>query len=409
VAAPLSDLVLFTGARRIATCTTPRADSILDDVALAVSDGRIAEIGAQRDLRQKHPGATIVDCTDRVLTPGFVDSHTHAVFGSYRAHEYALRSRGVPYMEIARQGGGINSSVKDVRERSQDELESLTRVRLRTMLSLGTTTAEVKSGYGLETEAELKMLRVVRTLAAEGPLSLLPTFLGAHEFPPEYRERRDDYVDLVVEEMIPAVAADRLAIWCDVFMEPGVFSPEQSRRVLEAGIEHGLLPRLHADELEWSGGAELAAELGAASADHLGAISDTGIRALARSGTVATLLPATLFFLGKPSRAPARRLIDAGATVALASDFNPGSSPSPSMPLVMTMACSTMGMDPIEALHAVTAGGAAALELEDGTGTIATGAPADLIVWDVRECAEIPYHFGKPPIESVWKRGIQVA
>jgi imidazolonepropionase len=405
----LSDVVLFTGARSVATCATPRADSILGDVAIAVRDGRILTTGPERALGEQHPDASIVDCTDRVITPGFVDSHTHAVFGSYRAQEYALRSRGVSYMEIARKGGGINSSVKDVRAKSQVELESLTRERLRTMLALGTTTAEVKSGYGLETEAELKMLRVVRTLAAEGPIDLVPTFLGAHEFPPEYRERRDDYVDLIIDEMIPAVAAEKLAIFCDVFMEPGVYTPEQTRRVLEAGIEHGLRPKLHADELDWSGGAELAAVLGAASADHLGVISDAGIRALARSGTVATLLPGTLFFLGKATRAPARRLIDAGATVALASDYNPGSSPSPSMPLVMTMACSSMGMDPIEALYAATAGGAAALELDDGTGTIAAGSPADLIVWDVRDCEEIPYHFGRPPIESVWKSGTRVA
>jgi imidazolonepropionase len=208
--------------------------------------------------------------------------------------------------------------VRDVRSRSQEELESLTRDRLRGMLELGTTTAEIKSGYGLETEAELKMLRVVRTLAAEGPVDLVPTFLGAHEFPPEYGERHDDYVELLIDEMIPAVAAEDLAVYCDVFMEPGVYTADQARRILEAGLLYGLKPRLHADELEGSGGAELAAELGAASADHLGAISDAGIRALARAGTVATLLPATLFFLGRPERAPARKLIDAGATVAIA-------------------------------------------------------------------------------------------
>jgi imidazolonepropionase len=404
----LSEPSIFAGARRIASCRSPDATSVLENAALAVVDGRIAAVGADADLRGRFAGATIIDCTNRVITPGFVDSHTHAVFGAWRPHEYAMRSRGAPYMEIARQGGGINSSVRDVRSRSQEELESLTRDRLRGMLELGTTTAEVKSGYGLETEAELKMLRVVRTLAAEGPIDLVPTFLGAHEFPSEYRERHDDYVELLIDEMIPAVAAEDLAVYCDVFMEPGVYTADQTRRILEAGLLYGLKPRLHADELEGSGGAELAAELGAASADHLGAISDAGIRALARAGTVATLLPATLFFLGRPERAPARKLIDAGATVALATDYNPGSSPSPSMPLVMTMACSSMGMDPFEALHAATAGGAAALGLNDGRGTIVEGAPADLIVWDVGDCEEIPYHFGRPPIESVWKRGRRV-
>lgn len=404
----MSDTVLFTGARRIATCRSQGPDSVEEGAALAVAAGRIAAIGPQPELRARFVGSTEVDCSGRLLTPGFVDSHTHAVFGVWRAHEYALRSRGLAYMEIARRGGGINASVRDVRARSQEELEALGRGRLREMLKLGTTTAEVKSGYGLETGAELKMLRAIRTLAGEGPIDLIPTFLGAHEFPPEYRERRDDYVDLVIDEMIPAVEAEKLAVYCDVFMEPGVFSPAQTRRVLEAGMKHGLRPRLHADELEASGGAELAVELGAASADHLGAISDTGIRAIAKSDTVATLLPATMFFLGKTTRAPARRLIDAGATVALATDFNPGSAPSPSMPLVLTMACSTLAMDPFEALHAATAGGAAALELKDGTGTLVEGAPADLIVWEVEDCEEIPYHFGRPPIESVWKGGTRV-
>jgi imidazolonepropionase len=349
-----------------------------------------------------------VDCRRGVLTPGFVDSHTHALFGRYRADEYALRSRGVPYMEIAKRGGGINASVRDVRARTQEELEALTRPRLRAMLALGTTTAEIKSGYGLDTEAELKMLAAIGTLAGEGPLEIVPTFLGAHEFPPEYRDDRDAYVDVIIEEMIPAVAEQGLARFCDVFMEPGVFTAGQSRRILEAGLRHGLTPRLHADELEGSGAAELAVELNAASADHLGAISQAGIAALAASSTVATLLPSTLFFLGRKSYAPARQLADGGATIALATDFNPGSSPSPSMPLVLTIACSQMGLSPLEALVAATAGGAQALRLEDGRGTLRAGAPADIVLWDVDHYAEIPYHFGTPRIARVWKRGVAV-
>jgi imidazolonepropionase len=253
------------------------------------------------------------------------------------------------------------------------------------------------------------MLRAVRTLAAEGPLDLVPTFLGAHEVPKEYADRPDAYVHLVASEMIPAVAAERLAVFCDVFMEPGVFTGEQARRILEAGQQHGLMPKLHADELAWSGGAELAAALGAASADHLGAISESGIAALAASGTVATLLPATLFFLGKHAYAPARALRDAGATVALATDFNPGTSPLSGMALVLTLACSQMRLDPYEALYAATAGGARALRLDDGRGTLRTGAPADVLVWDVGEVAEIPYRFGDARLQSVWKRGRQVA
>lgn len=399
---------LFVGASQVVTCERADESAVLSGAAVAVNNGKIAAVGPENELEKLYPEADRVRCEGRVLTPGFVDSHTHAVFGRWRADEYALRCRGVPYMEIARQGGGINASVNDLRERSEDDLMELTRPRLREMLRLGTTTAEVKSGYGLRTEDELKMLRVIRRLHQEGPIDLVPTFMGAHEFPPEYRAMRSTYVEILTEEMIPAVADEGLAVFCDVFMEPGVFSGLETRKILTAGIEHGLIPKMHADELENSGGAELAAELGAASADHLGEISDEGIRALARSETVATLLPATLFFLGRKEYAPARRLIDMGAKVALATDFNPGSSPSPSMPLVLTIACSQMGLDPLEALIAATAGGARALRLEDGRGTIQPGAPADLVIWDAADYREIPYRFGVNLVRGVWKRGARV-
>jgi imidazolonepropionase len=399
--------LLFTGATEVVTCDGP--DCVRTGAAVLVRDGVVARIDNEHDLDAITGVDERIDCAGGLVTPGFVDSHTHAVFGTWRAAEYALRSRGVPYMEIARQGGGINASVRDLRSRSEEELTALARERLSLMLRLGTTTVEVKSGYGLDTQSELKMLRVVRSLSGDVPQDLVPTFLGAHEFPPEHRTDRDRYVDILVEEMIPAVAEDRLAVFCDVFMEPGVFTAEQTRRVLEAGLVHGLVPKLHADELENSGAAELAVALGAASADHLGAVSDAGIAALAGSATVATLLPATLLFLGKRSWAPARRLIDAGATVALATDFNPGSSPSPSMPLTMTLACSLMGMDPLEAIVAATAGGARALRLEDGRGTLRPGAPADIVVWDVADHRELPYRYGMPPVRGVWKRGRKVA
>jgi imidazolonepropionase len=401
--------LLFGNVRQLFTGESADETAVVEAAALLVEDGVIAAIGRAPELSARAPDAATIDCDGGVITPGFVDSHTHAVFGGWRAWEYALRARGVPYMEIARRGGGIHASVRDVRGRSEDELVELGRERLHDMLRLGTTTAEVKSGYGLETDAELRQLRAVRRLADDVPMTLVPTFLGAHEFPAEYAARRDQYVDLLVDEMIPAVAAERLAVFCDVFMEPGVFDAAQTRRVLEAGAAHGLVPKLHADELENSGGAELAAGIGAASADHLGAVSDGGIRALAASSTVATLLPATLFFLGRTSYAPARRLLEAGASVALASDFNPGSSPSPSMPLVLTMACSQMGMAPLEALHAATAGGARALRLRDGTGTLTAGAPADLVLWACGNLSEVPYRFGAPPIRGVWKRGRRVA
>lgn len=400
--------LVFINAAQVVTCDSPSPGSVLRDAAVAVANGRIAGIGAPSSFGEPFDSARRIDCEGGVLTPGFVDSHTHAIFGKWRSGEYALRSRGVPYMEIAREGGGILASVRDLRARSDTDLLALASERVATMLNSGTTTAEVKSGYGLDTESELRMLRVIRALGAEQPVDLVPTFMGAHEFPPEYSGRRGAYVDLIIDEMIPAVAADRLAEFCDVFMEPGAFDAAQTRRILEAGARHGLVPRLHADELEPSGGAELAVELGAASADHLGRVSDAGIAALAGSGTVATLLPATLFFLGRRSYAPARRLLEAGAAVALATDFNPGSAPSPSMPLVLTIACSQMRLDPYEALYAATAGGARALRLEDGRGTLTPGAPADLVLWDAQDYSELPYRFGAPPIQAVWKRGKRV-
>ncbi|MBI4544351.1 MAG: imidazolonepropionase [Gemmatimonadetes bacterium] len=401
--------LLFVEAAQVVTCEAVDPGCVLARAGLAVQEGRVAAVGAEAELLARFPDAERVPCGGGVVTPGFIDSHTHAVFGGWRAAEYALRCRGVPYMEIARRGGGINASVRDLRQRSEDELVQLTRSRLLEMVRLGTTTIEVKSGYGLRTEDELKSLRVVRRLNEEGPFELVPTFLGAHEIPPEYRGRRSDYVDLVVNEMIPAVAEAQLARFCDVFMEPGAFTGSEARRVLEAGLAHGLEPKLHADELEYSGGAELAVELDAVSADHLGQVSDAGIRALGRSATVATLLPATLFFLGRNRYAPGRKLLDAGATVALATDFNPGSAPSPSMALVLTTACSQMGFDPLEALVAATAGGAKALRLGPGRGTLAVGAPADAVLWAVSDYREIPYRWGVNLVRGVWKRGARAA
>jgi imidazolonepropionase len=412
---PNPPVLLFVGAAEIAGYTGPaRAAGGVDPagarggVALAVRAGRVEALGPEPELDARFPGAGRFDCGGGLLTPGLVDSHTHAVFGRWRGDEYVLRSGGVPYMEIARRGGGINASVRDLRSRDEDELVELALPRLAEMLANGTTTAEVKSGYGLSTADELKMLRAIQRLRGLQPIELVATFLGAHEVPPEYRERRDAYVDLVVEESIPAVAAAGLARFCDVFMEPGVFDRAQSERILRAGLEAGLVPKLHADELEGSGGAELAVELGAASADHLGAVSEAGVRALAGSATVATLLPATLFFLGRRAYAPARALLDAGATVALATDFNPGSSPTPSLPFAMTAACSQMGMSPAEALRAATAGGAAALRLPAGHGTLAPGAPADLALWRVASVAELPYRLAAPVCRAVWKAGRRV-
>lgn len=381
---------------------------LIEGGAVAILDGRVEAVGPRAELRERFPDSERLELTEQVLAPGLIDSHTHAVFGRWRLDEYELRCAGVPYMEIARQGGGINASVTDLRERSEQELVELSRPRLRRLLEHGTTTAEVKSGYGLTLEDELKMLRVIRELANEDFIDLVPTFLGAHSFPAEYRDRRDEYVALVAEEMMPAVAESGLAVFCDVFMEPGVYTPEQTRRVLDAAVEHGLVPRIHADEFESSGGAELAAEYSAASADHLGAISEAGITALSESDTVATLLPGTLLFLGKNYFPPARKLIDAGSAVAIATDFNPGSSPTVNLQIIMSLACSQLGMSPAEAFVAATANGAAALRIADGRGTLEPGAPADIAAFDVPDYRLVPYLYGTNHCSAVWKRGVRV-
>ena len=404
-------------ASQVLTCAgeeTPRRGARMSDVGL-IEDGavalegvRVAAVGPRTDLASRFPDAGRVSLTGHVITPGLIDSHTHAVFGRWRLDEYEMRCAGVSYMDIARQGGGINASVRDLRDRSEDDLFDLALPRLRKTLAYGTTTVEVKSGYGLTLEDELKMLRVVERLSQETWIDVVPTFLGAHAFPPEYRERRDDYVRLVTEVMIPAVAESGLAVFCDVFVEPGVFTPDEARTILTTARDHGLTPRLHADEFESSGGAELAVELGAASADHLGAISDSGIEALARSDTVATLLPGTLMFLGHTKYPPARRILEAGAPVALATDFNPGSSPTVNLRLVMSLACSQMGMSPAEAMTAVTANAAGALRLTDGRGSLAVGAPADVAAFAVPDYRMIPYCYGMNHCAAVWKRGVRV-
>ena len=378
---------------------------VVEGGAVALDGETVAAVDTADEIRRRYGDAEHIDLGDKVIAPGFIDSHTHAVFGRWRLDEYEARAAGKSYQEIAAEGGGIMASVADLRERSEEELVELARPRLRRMMEHGTTTAEVKSGYGLTLDDELKMLRAIARLGREEWIDLVPTFLGAHSVPSEYRENRGEYIELVADIMIPAVADLGLARFCDVFMEPGVFTPAETRRVLEAAIAHGLTPRLHADEFESSGGAELAVELDAASADHLGAISEIGIEALAKSATVATLLPGTLLFLGRGAYAPARRLIDTGATVALATDFNPGSSPTFNMQLIMSLACSQMGMSPAEAFLAATAGGAAALRFEDGRGTLTAGAPADVAVYDVPDYRLVPYIYGTNHCVAVWKNG----
>jgi imidazolonepropionase len=378
-------------------------------VGVGVEDGRVALIAPDDEVGEWFHAApladTVVDCGGRLITAGLVDAHTHAVFGKGRAEDQARRALGVSYQAIAAAGGGILSTVADFRVRTRDELRALAVTRLGAVAALGTTTVEIKSGYGLAVEPELKALRLIAWLRERSPLTIVPTFLGAHEVPEEYRSRRDAYVRLVIEEMLPAVAREDLAAFCDVFCEPGVFSVEESEAILvaAAALDFGL--KLHADELDPSGGAELAARLGAVSADHLGAVSPAGIEALGASGTVAVLLPGTLLFLGKPRQAPARALLDAGAIVALASDFNPGSSPSANLPLMMAIAVSQGRMQPEEAFIAATVNAAHALRLSAERGRLAVGAPADLVVWNCRDVRELAYWYGMPLAWRVFTSG----
>jgi imidazolonepropionase len=376
--------------------------------AVAVRDGRIDAVGPEDDLLRAYPAADRVDCARGLVAPGFVDSHTHAIFGRSRAGEQELRAAGVDYMEIARRGGGIHASVADLRARSEEELFALARVRLRTLARSGVTTVEVKSGYGLSVDDELKMLRVIRRLAGELPVRVVPTFLGAHEVPLEHRGSaagRRAYIDMLISDLIPRVAAEGLAVFADVFCETHVYTPAESREILTAARRAGLKLKLHADELTSSGGAELAAELGATSADHLAAVSDGGIAALAAARTVATLLPATMTFLGKTAQAPARRLIEAGVPVALATDFNPGTSPTLHFPTVLTLGVSQLHLSAAEAVIAATANGAAALALADTVGQITPGYSADLALFDAEDYHELPYWFGAPLCRRAWVRG----
>jgi len=381
---------------------------VLQDGAVLIEGERITAVGPYKDVQRAtgdvQRDVAVVEVAG-VLFPGFVDCHTHAVFGAPRLDDHERRALGEDYKTVAARGGGILQSVRDVRALGQSELVALLRARVRALLAHGSTTIEVKSGYGLDPANELKQLRAIRETATAERAALVPTFLGAHEVPPEFRDRRADYVRLVCEQMIPAVARERLAAAVDVFCEPGVFDLAETRTILTVARQHGLEVKLHADELEGSGGAELAAALGARSADHLAAISDAGVRALATSDTVAVLLPATMMFLGKRTQAPARRLVEAGAAVALATDFNPGSSPTVGLPLVMALGVSQLGLRYAEVVSAVTVNAAAALGLATDRGQIAPGFRADVVSWGVSDWREVAYWMGEQLVTAVWTGG----
>ena len=392
---------------------------IVEDAVLAVKDGKVLTAGARDDVLPSvslTPDAHVVDAGGRLVTPGFVDAHTHLVFAGWRYEEYAMRSAGSSYLEIAEKGGGIASTVRATRDASAEELFERALGVLDLMLASGTTTAETKSGYGLSLEDEVKQLLVVRMLRERHPIDLVPTFLGAHAIPPEYSGDRQAYVDLVIE-MLPEIRRRGLAEFVDVFCDAGAFNIDETERILRSALDLGFGLKVHADELEWTGATELACRMGAASCDHLLKVSDEGIAMLARtpskamgatSHTVAVLLPATSVFLGKTQGAPARSLIDRGAAVALGTDFNPGTCTAVSMPLCMTLACSVLRMGPEEAFTAATWNAAWASGLGNRAGSLAVGFPADVVLIDAADYREVPYRFGWNAVFRVYKKGKEV-
>ncbi len=376
-------------------------------------DGLIAAVGtrAKVEALPEAGAAEILDVDGRVVLPGFVDSHTHLIHAASRAEEYELKIAGASYEEIARKGGGILNSVKKLRAATSEALKQRARRALTQFAAYGTTTIEAKSGYGLNVASELKILRLHKELAAEQPLGIVSTFLGAHVVPAEYRGSSTGvkrYIELLTEKLIPEVAQEKLAEFCDVFCDRGAFSLEQAKEILETGKRYGLAPRLHAEQLTRTGAAQLGVRLGAVSCDHLEQVNARDISALAKSQTVATLLPGCDFHLSLAQYAPARKLIDAGAIVALATDYNPGTSPTMSMPMILSLASTQLRMTPAEAITAATVNGACALRRAKHIGSLGVGKFADLAVFEVADYREIPYYFGMNTCWLTMKRGVVV-
>jgi imidazolonepropionase len=416
------DLLIYNAAELV-TCASPAGPKrgkamaevgLIVNGAVAVADGEIVAVGPTAELQADYEGRTTIDAAGQVVCPGFVDPHTHVVYAGDRVAEFELRIRGATYMEIMEAGGGIISTMRATRAATVEQLVAETRPRLDAMLALGTTTVEVKTGYGLDTGSELTMLRAIAALDAVHPAGLIPTFLGAHAIPPEYKGRTDEYVELVVEAMLPAVAewyhdspfaVRHTPLFCDVFCEANVFDRAQSKRVLAAGLALGLPAKIHADEFKTLGGVALAVELGAVSVDHLDVTPAAEIKALADSDTVGVVLPAVNFNLGSAHFADARAIVEAGAALALATDINPGSAPCPSMPLVMAMACRYQRLLPAETLNASTINAAYAIGLGDRLGSIEAGKQADLLIINTLDYRHLAYQFGGNLVERVVKAG----
>ncbi len=415
------DLLITNAA--LATCASPAGPKrgadlqtvgLIENGAVAVNHGQIVAVGQSAQIKADYTARRTLDAGGRAVCPGLVDCHTHVVYAGNRVDEFEQRVRGATYMEIMQAGGGIAGTMRATRAASPEQLVAEARPRLAAMLALGTTTAEVKTGYGLNTAGELAMLRAIAALATAQPVELIPTFLGAHAIPPEFKNNAAGYVDLVIEEMLPAAAgwyrqspfaAADLPFFCDVFCEANVFSREQTARVLRAGLAHGLRPKLHADEFVSLGGVTLAVELGAVSVDHLDVTPADDMARLGQSNTVGVVLPAVNFNLGSSHFANARALIEAGVALALSTDINPGSAPCPSLPLVMALACRYQRLTPAEALNAVTINAAHAVGLGQRLGSIEPGKQADLLILAAPDYRYLAYEFGGNPVETVIKRG----
>ncbi len=377
---------------------------IIINGAVALSSGEIKAVGTTEAILDKYESDNVIDVEGKIVMPGFVDPHTHPVFYHTRENEFEMRILGKSYVEISQSGGGIRSSIAAVRKASEDQLFQLAKKRILKMITQGTTTLEAKSGYGLSTESELKMLRVIKRLDEELPIDIIPTFMGAHEFPNEYINNKDEYVRILKEEMMPQVIHDHLAEFCDIFTEDHVYGIELSRDILNRAKDLGFKIRMHVDEIKPLGGAELAAEMGAVSAEHLGAASDKGIQALKDKNVVAVLLPGTIFSLGMKNYARARDMIDRGVTVALATDYNPGSCNCDSMQFIITLATLQMKMTVAEAITASTVNAAYSLQRYN-TGSIEPGKQGDILIMDMPSYRYLPYHFGSNNVDTVIKNG----
>ena len=381
---------------------------IIPDGSVGVRGEEVAWIGETKELPKEvslSPGGQEIDATGKVVMPGLIDAHTHLVFAGSREHEFELRIQGLSYLEIAARGGGIVSTVEATRKASFDQLHSLGKKRLDRILSKGVTTVEAKSGYGLSVEDELKILRVIKALQESHPVRIVPTFLGAHTVPKEYWNNRERYIGIVTNEMIPRVAEEGLAEFCDVFCEGTAFSLGESRLILETGKRYGLKPKIHADQLSPGGGAELAAEMGAFSADHLEYVSPTGIERMAEKGVTAVVLPGATFFLSMKKSPPVREMIEKGVVVSLATDFNPGSSMTESLPLMMTMGCTLYRMMPKDVIQATTLHAAKSIGRESEIGSLDVGKKADMVILDIPNYRYLPYHFGVDHTKQVIKNG----